>query len=268
MRFSTYINNQRCLEWGLNANQGALFDLINQSASWAKEMVIDGVVYYWVSRNTVIEELPLFYSKPDTVYRHFVELNKKGLIKYLKHGDKDLIRLTEKGKAWNEFSSDLNPTLGNKSEPTRISIRKSSDLNPTNNNTNYKNTSDQNNNTPDPLDLAFEAFWSAGLPKVAKPKAMQKFKLAYQAWTKSEPDGDRSPQAFAQMLVSDIRQRLGLNQFGFAQLHPTTYLNNQRWKDDYPPSEPPKSAPQGFQSFSEMNRAGNWNTPEAWENVW
>ncbi|GAB1651172.1 hypothetical protein [Mannheimia haemolytica] len=145
MRFSTYINNAKCLEWNLNANQGALFDLLNQAPAWAKEIIIDGVVYYWVSRNAVIEELPLFYSKPDTVYRHFVEFHKKGLIVYQKHGDKDLIRLTEKGKTWNEFNSDLNPTLGNKSELARKQIRKSSDLNPTNNNTNYKNTNDHNN---------------------------------------------------------------------------------------------------------------------------
>lgn len=156
MRFSSYINNQRCLEWGLNANQGALFDLLNQSAAWAKEIVIDGVVYYWVSRNEVIKELPLFYSKPDTVYRHFVALKEKGLIEYLKINGKDLIRLTAKGKMWNEFNSDFNPNnseidpnnapqLGNKSEKTRISIRKNSDLNPTNNNTNNKNTNDHIN---------------------------------------------------------------------------------------------------------------------------
>ena len=144
MRFSTYINNAKCLEWKLNANQGALFDLLNQASSWAKEIVIEGKVYYWVSRNAVIEELPLFYAKPDTVYRHFVDFSKKELIEYLKHGDKDLIRLTEHGKTWNEFNSEINPTLGNKSEQTRISIRKSSDLNPTNNNTNYKNTKDHN----------------------------------------------------------------------------------------------------------------------------
>ena len=159
MRFSTYINNQKSLEWGLNANQAALFDLLNQASSWAEEVVVDGVVYYWVSRNKVIEELPLFYKTGDTVYRHFSELNEKGLIVYLKqgkHGDKDLIRLTEKGKSWNEFrpeqtrdNSEINPNkqpeLGNKSEITRKQIRDNSEINPTNNNTNYKNTIDHNN---------------------------------------------------------------------------------------------------------------------------
>ena len=134
MRFSTYINNQKAIEWGLNANQAALFDLLNQAASWAEEVIVDGVVYYWVSRNKVLEELPLFYKTSDTVYRHFAELDEKGLIIYLKqgkHGDKDLIRLTEKGKSWNEFKPEK--------------IRDNSEINPTNNNTNYKNTIDHNN---------------------------------------------------------------------------------------------------------------------------
>ena len=159
MRFSTYINNQKALEGGLNANQAALFDLLNQASSWAEEIIVDGVVYYWVSRNKVLEELPLFYKTSDTVYRHFSELDEKGLIIYLKqgkHGDKDLIRLTEKGKSWNEFkpeqirdNSEINPSLGdelgNKSEITRKQIRDNSEINPTNNNTNYKNTTDHNN---------------------------------------------------------------------------------------------------------------------------
>jgi len=136
-----------------------LFDLLNQAASWAEEIIVDGVVYYWVSRNKVLEELPLFYKTSDTVYRHFSDLDEKGLIIYLKqgkHGDKDLIRLTEKGKSWNEFkpeqirdNSEINPSvgdkLGNKSEITRKQIRDNSEINPTNNNTNYKNTTDHNN---------------------------------------------------------------------------------------------------------------------------
>ena len=143
MRFSTYINNQKALEWGLNANQAALFDLLNQAVSWAEEIIVDGVVYYWVSRNKVLEELPLFYKTSDTVYRHFSDLDEKGLIIYLKqgkHGDKDLIRLTEKGKSWNEFkpeqirdNSEINPSLGdelgNKSEITRKQIRDNSQKN-------------------------------------------------------------------------------------------------------------------------------------------
>ena len=100
MRYNTEINNVKCLEWGINANQGALFDLLHQASSWAKTVILDGEVYYHVSRNLVIEELPLYYDKPDTVYRHYKDLHEKGLIVYKKEGKKDIMKLTEKGKEW------------------------------------------------------------------------------------------------------------------------------------------------------------------------
>ena len=103
MRFNTSINNVKCLEWGINANQGALFDLLYQASSWADTVILDNEVYYHVSRNLVIEELPLYYDKPDTVYRHLKDLDKKGLIVYRKEGKNDIMKLTEKGKEWNKM---------------------------------------------------------------------------------------------------------------------------------------------------------------------
>lgn len=126
MRYNTYINNVKCLEWGISATQGALVDLLNQVHTWAKAVVIDGDVFYFIARQAVIKELPLYYSKLDTVYRHFKVLEDKGILVYLKDGKRDLIKLTNKGKMWN---SDLNPNkLGFESE-------NNSDLNPTYNTT-------------------------------------------------------------------------------------------------------------------------------------
>lgn len=143
MRFNTYINNSKCLEWELNASQGALFDLLNQLSSWADDVVIDGEVYYFIAKSKILQELPLFYSKIDTVYRHLKILNNKGLIIYKKDGIRDLVKLTTKGKEWN--NSEMNPIkLGNESDKTRIEIRNNSEMNPT-----YYNTSDNttsNNN--------------------------------------------------------------------------------------------------------------------------
>jgi len=131
MRFNTLINNVKCKEWGLNSSQGALFDILNQLSSWAKEEIIQGKVFYHISRHKVISEIPLFYSKPDTVYRHFKILREKGLVNYNQVKRKDYIRLTDKGKTWN---SDSNPSkLGNKSVLN-------SEMNPTNNNTSNNNT--------------------------------------------------------------------------------------------------------------------------------
>ena len=147
MRFNTSINNVKCLEWGINANQGALFDLLYQASSWANTVILDNEVYYHVSRNLVIEELPLYYNKPDTVYRSFGDLHDRGLIVYRKDGKKDLMKLTEKGKEWNKKlgnKSEKKPKFGNESEKTRNEIRKTSDSNPTNNNINNNNIIDNN----------------------------------------------------------------------------------------------------------------------------
>lgn len=134
MRLTSYINNQKCLEWGLNLQQGALFDLLNQLSGWAEPIYIDGAVYYWVAKSKICEELPVAYSKPDTAYRALKVLEEKGLIIYIKFGSKDCVSLTEKGKEWN---SEINPNLGNKSEQTRKNIREISEKNPT-----YKTTKD------------------------------------------------------------------------------------------------------------------------------
>lgn len=225
MRFSTYINNQKAIEWGLNANQAALFDLLNQATSWAEEIIVDGVVYYWVSRNKVLEELPLFYKTSDTVYRHFAELDEKKLIVYLKqgkHGDKDLIRLTEKGKSWNEFKPEQ--------------IRDNSEINPTNNNTNYKNTTDHNNKKnkqkkTELFESHFEKFWNAGMRKVNKKKALSSFIANYELYNAKYPT---ELEDFTQILVDDVKKRIRLGEFGFDKLHPMTYLNNWRWEDESP----------------------------------
>ncbi|GAB1672234.1 hypothetical protein [Mannheimia haemolytica] len=256
MRFSTYINNAKCLEWNLNANQGALFDLLNQAPAWAKEIIIDGVVYYWVSRNAVIEELPLFYSKPDTVYRHFVEFHKKGLIVYQKHGDKDLIRLTEKGKTWNEFNSDLNPTLGNKSELARKQIRKSSDLNPTNNNTNYKNTNDHNNTLTGINAHARETKKSAVLVlleqfgitgKLAEDfivhRKAKKAPITETALNGYQREADKAKIPIQKAVEIAIER-------GW-----TGFKADWQWQDEQPKHRP------------KDNMRAEWNTPEAWAEV-
>ena len=157
MRFSTYLNNAKCMEWKINAQQGILFALLYEAPAWAKEEIIENKAYYFVSRNLILEELPMFFEKSDTVYRNLKVLQEKGLIEYIKQGKKDLIRITTKGKTWNEFkdnnsekspsseqNSEKNPNnLGKKSEKEP----KNSEKNPTNNNTiyNYNNTNILNN---------------------------------------------------------------------------------------------------------------------------
>lgn len=158
MRFSTYLNNAKCMEWQINATQGILFSLLYEAPAWAKEEIIENKTYYFVSRNLILNELPMFFEKSDTVYRNLKVLQEKGLIEYIKQGKKDLIRITAKGKTWNEFkenNSEKNPSFEENSEknPSKFGKKsekqeKNSEKNPTNNNTiyNYNNTNILNNN--------------------------------------------------------------------------------------------------------------------------
>ena len=130
MRLTIYFNQARMIEWGLNPNHAALVCALNQAHTWAEASVIDGKMFFWVSRKRVMDELPGFFTKSDTVYRAFRHLADKGLIEYIKQGDRDMIHLTEKFKKWNVAPrSEINPNLGNEPEP-RNEIRKSSEINP------------------------------------------------------------------------------------------------------------------------------------------
>ena len=131
MRYTILINAVKCQEWDLTLSQGALFDLLNQAHTWAKHIDVNGELFFWVSRNMIINEIPLAYSKPDTVYRAFKTLSDKGLIVHAKRGQKDLVRLTEKGKEWNAKNSEINQNVGNKSEIPPKPKQKNSEANPT-----------------------------------------------------------------------------------------------------------------------------------------
>ncbi len=153
MRYTSTINNLKCVEWGLTLSQAFLLDILIISDLWAKRETVDGVDYRWVSRNKVLDEIPHAYKTADTVYRSLKDLADKGIIDYKKLGKKDLIKFTDKGKEWVFCPSSLNSKFGNKSESDSNSEinpsefgnnpENNSDSNPTDNGTNiYKGTSD------------------------------------------------------------------------------------------------------------------------------
>ena len=126
---------------------------------------------------------------------------------------------------------------------------------------NKKNPSDEN------FAACFENFWQAGMVKNNKSIALKKFKAAY---AHANAENSIELEDFTAMLVADVRKRIGLQQFGFDKLHPATYLNNQRWLDDYQQMQTvnvPKNPP--------LNHYSNWaagrtiEVPEGftWESV-
>lgn len=73
----------------------------------------------------------------------------------------------------------------------------------------------------------FGRFWNGGMRKVNKKAAQKSF---LKLFSRHQCD-----ESFPRMLIQDIQKRLALGQLGFAEMHPTTYLNGERWNDDYPP---------------------------------
>ena len=139
MKYTISIDQTHSIAWGLSLSEAAMFSFLYSVPAWAEQIFVDNQVWFFASRNKAIDEMPIISDKSDTVYRLYKSLQTKGVIDWKKFGEKDCIRITEKGKQWNS----LNTTLGNKSDDTRKNIRKKSENNPTYNST--KNNSTINN---------------------------------------------------------------------------------------------------------------------------
>ena len=87
-----------------------------------------------------------------------------------------------------------------------------------------KNHKPLKDNDQPSTDQLFDLFWSAGMRKTAKKDASKVF--AKLIATK------RQKQEFTDYLINDIQWRLANQQLGFTEMHPTTYLRNERWTDE------------------------------------
>ena len=111
------------------------------------------------------------------------------------------------------------------------------------------------NTTPNNIIMcenAFDVFYSAGLVKKSKVKALSLFKSLVKQM-------DCDPMEFAELLKSDVQYRINNNQFGIDKLHPATYLNQQRWTDEHDSEKSNNGYAQGDRklSASERIRASN-----------
>lgn len=223
MQYTLLINQSKALEWGLNSQQAMLFSFVHQVPTWATCLRIDGRTWWNISKSKITAELPLLTGKQDTAYRMLRQLAHAGVIELSSTGNRTYILITEKGLEWNR-----QPGQGSEKNPSRVGKKseQGSEKFPTNHSTNDHSTNISNPQiTSGDVNGAFDTFWSAGMAKVGKAKARARFeKLVRQS---SEP-----PQALADRLAADVRARLDAGVFGFEKMHPTTYLNGERWNDE------------------------------------
>ena len=101
MQFTLTINQQKALEWGLNAQQALLFAFVYECPSWAKPMTTPRGTFFALAKSKIIEELPLLTDKPDTAYRLLKQLEEAGVVELSHTAGITLVRLTDLGKEWN-----------------------------------------------------------------------------------------------------------------------------------------------------------------------
>ncbi|WP_010325447.1 DnaT-like ssDNA-binding domain-containing protein [Marinobacterium stanieri] len=146
MQYTLSINQTKALEWGLNAQQAVLFSFVYECPSWCKPVTKGDAVFYALSKQKIIDELPLLTDKTDTAYRLLKQLAAKGVIEVSHTNSITLVRLTDIGKSWNhdhtgseKFPSkgrkNVRSKVGNKSEAGRKKIRSGSENSPTNQDT-------------------------------------------------------------------------------------------------------------------------------------
>lgn len=79
------------------------------------------------------------------------------------------------------------------------------------------------------VDGFFELFWEAGMRKEKKKTCRPIFKKVI---TKAVKESCVTAGQATQMLIDDIKARIDAGVNGFDLMHPTTYLNQERWNDE------------------------------------
>lgn len=139
MKYNIHVNQPQAIELGIkNVNQAHIFDLLSTCAVWAETRIVENQVFYFVARQKICSELPLLNLKPDTVYRHLKDLEKIGLIVYIKVNKLDCIQITKKGKKYLSYTmSEINPSTMSEINPKKLGNKSenNSEINPTYNTT-------------------------------------------------------------------------------------------------------------------------------------
>lgn len=128
MEYKIVIDQEKAKRYDLNKNEAALVCFCLRLSYWADPVKINGRTYYFIARSKVVEELPYFYKKEDTVRRAFNTLKRKKLIYYEKEDERDYVCPTRRVEGWNTFGKtfasekrygDSEKTFGERDEPLR-----------------------------------------------------------------------------------------------------------------------------------------------------
>jgi len=103
--------------------------------------------------------------------------------------------------------------------------------------------------------LKFDRFWHSGIRKVNKKKTIPIFNKLLLNATPVGGECSICEEEFTVKLINDVQQRLNSNQLGFAEMHPTTYLNGERWNDEVIQSQAPQKAADSIELLTDRSWA-------------
>lgn len=122
MEYSIVVNQQMCVKYKLSYQHGVLMEFFSKLSTWAVAKNFEDGVFYNISYGKIIEELPIVFSKKDTVSRWVKQLKDKGYVESKKLGknQKNFIRLTAKGKQVLRVGKKSEPCQGSEKNPLRV----------------------------------------------------------------------------------------------------------------------------------------------------
>ncbi len=75
MKYQPTFDQVICKDFGFNAADGMLIDLIISAATWCKSIVVDDREYYYLAQSKIVDELPCVFGSTQAVRRSTKRIN-------------------------------------------------------------------------------------------------------------------------------------------------------------------------------------------------
>jgi hypothetical protein len=220
------LSQEMLIERGLDAQDALLITWLSDliSSPKIKTLLHDGLTYYWIRYESILEDLPILTIKNTKgIGKKFLELEEKGLL--VKHviknqaGSFSYFRFTDVIDEMKKRESNKDRHCPKKSSADEFETQANQSL-PQKEQT-YNQSTNTNPSTKNNYVYTFDDFYAVYPRKVNKDSAMK-------AWVKIDVE-------LHEKIIEDVKNRV-VNHAGWKEQryipHPSTYLNQKRWEDE------------------------------------
>lgn len=115
MTYTIVIDQQFAQDNELTLTQVSTLAAFMTLPIWAKNIAIDGRVWYQYSEEKMVEDFPLLFGIPKRCYKNISELSELGFVELTKVGRTKYIRFTDRCEYWGK-EKDQNRTISPKTD--------------------------------------------------------------------------------------------------------------------------------------------------------